>query len=149
MTKNTNLKKYGLLGKNINYSFSKKYFTDKFNEEKRFDCKYENYDINSIEEFKRIISDHPIPNGLNVTIPYKKSIIKFLDELTEEAAEIPTVASSLEMALEALDNDRDFLKEGGVMTDDMIDAYIDLKSEEVTTLNMSTHPVEFDMYYSV
>jgi len=67
----------------------------------------------------------------------------------EEAAEIPTVASSLEMALEALDNDRDFLKEGGVMTDDMIDAYIDLKSEEVTTLNMSTHPVEFDMYYSV
>ena len=48
MTKNTNLKKYGLLGKNINYSFSKKYFTNKFNEEKRFDCKYENYDINSI-----------------------------------------------------------------------------------------------------
>ena len=69
MTKNTNLKKYGLLGENINYSFSKKYFTDKFNEEKRFDCKYENYDINSIEEFKRIISDHPIPKGLNVTIP--------------------------------------------------------------------------------
>ena len=67
----------------------------------------------------------------------------------EEAAEIPTVASSLEMALEALDNDREFLKAGGVMTDDMIDAYIDLKSEEVTTLAMSTHPVEFDMYYSV
>jgi glutamine synthetase len=67
----------------------------------------------------------------------------------EEAAEIPTVASSLEMALEALDNDRDFLKAGGVMTDDMIDAYIDLKSEEVTKLNMTTHPVEFDMYYSV
>ena len=88
MTKNTNHRKYGLLGKNIGYSFSKKYFTNKFNEEKRFDCKYENYDINSIEEFKRIISDHPIPNGLNVTIPYKKSIIKFLDELTEEAAEI-------------------------------------------------------------
>ena len=67
----------------------------------------------------------------------------------EEAAEIPTVASSLEMALEALDNDREFLKAGGVMTDDMIDAYIDLKSEEVTTLAMTTHPVEFDMYYSV
>ena len=91
MIKNTNLKKYGLLGKNINYSFSKKYFTNKFNQEKRFDCKYENYDINSIEEFKRIISDYPIPNGLNVTIPYKKSIIKFLDELTEEAAEIQAV----------------------------------------------------------
>ncbi|WP_026375939.1 glutamate--ammonia ligase [Aestuariibacter salexigens] len=67
----------------------------------------------------------------------------------EEAKEIPTVASSLEMALEALDNDRDFLTAGGVMSDDMIDAYIDLKMNEVTTLNMTTHPVEFDMYYSV
>ncbi|MCU7555426.1 glutamate--ammonia ligase [Alteromonas sp. ASW11-19] len=67
----------------------------------------------------------------------------------EEAAEIPTVASSLEMALEALDNDRDFLKAGGVFTDDMIDAYIELKMEEVTKLQMTTHPVEFDMYYSV
>ncbi|GGW93016.1 glutamate--ammonia ligase [Alteromonas halophila] len=67
----------------------------------------------------------------------------------EEAAEIPTVADSLEMALEALDNDRDFLKAGGVMTDDMIDAYIALKQEDVTLLKMTTHPVEFDMYYSV
>lgn len=67
----------------------------------------------------------------------------------EEAAEIPTVASSLEMALEALDNDRDFLKAGGVMSDDMIDAYIALKAEEVEKLNMTTAPVEFDMYYSV
>ncbi len=67
----------------------------------------------------------------------------------EEAAEIPTVASSLEMALEALDNDREFLTAGGVMTDDMIDAYIELKSAEVERLNTTTAPVEFDMYYSV
>jgi glutamine synthetase len=67
----------------------------------------------------------------------------------EEAAEIPTVASSLEQALAALDADRAFLTAGGVMDDDMIDAYIALKSEEVETLNMTTHPVEFDMYYSV
>lgn len=67
----------------------------------------------------------------------------------EEAAEIPTVASSLEQALAALDADRDFLKAGGVMDDDMIDAYIELKADEVETLNMTTHPVEFDMYYSV
>ena len=66
----------------------------------------------------------------------------------EEAAAIPTVASSLEQALQALDADRDFLKAGGVMDDDMIDAYINLKMEEVTRLNMTTHPVEFDMYYS-
>jgi len=66
----------------------------------------------------------------------------------EEAAEIPTVASSLEQALAALDADRTFLTAGGVMDDDMIDAYIALKQEEVETLNMTTHPVEFDMYYS-
>lgn len=67
----------------------------------------------------------------------------------EEAAAIPTVAETFDQALKALDEDRDFLKEGGVFTDDMIDAYIELKSEEVERLNMTTHPIEFDMYYSV
>ena len=67
----------------------------------------------------------------------------------EEAASIPTVASSLEQALDALDADREFLTAGDVMTDDMIDAYIGLKREEVTALNMTTHPIEFEMYYSV
>ena len=67
----------------------------------------------------------------------------------EEAKDIPTVCHSLEMALDALDKDRDFLKQGGVMDDDMIDAYIGLKYNEVETLKKTTHPVEFDMYYSV
>ncbi|RMG50729.1 MAG: glutamate--ammonia ligase [Gammaproteobacteria bacterium] len=67
----------------------------------------------------------------------------------EEEKAIPKVARSLEEALNALDADRDFLKAGGVFTDDCIDAYIDLKMEEVTRLRMSTHPVEFDMYYSL
>jgi glutamine synthetase len=67
----------------------------------------------------------------------------------EEGLAIPTVASSFEQALAALDDDRSFLTTGGVFTDDMIDAFIELKSEEVERLNMSTHPVEFDMYYSV
>ena len=67
----------------------------------------------------------------------------------EEAADIPTVASSLEMALDALEADCDFLTAGGVFTDDMIDAYIELKREEVERLHMTTHPVELDMYYSV
>ena len=66
-----------------------------------------------------------------------------------EVADIPTVASSLEMALDALESDRGFLTAGGVFTEDMIDAYIELKREEVERLNMTTHPVEFDMYYSV
>ena len=67
----------------------------------------------------------------------------------EEAAHIPTVASSLEMALDALEGDKGFLTAGGVFTEDMIEAYIELKREEVERLNMTTHPVEFDMYYSV
>ena len=67
----------------------------------------------------------------------------------EEAAEIPTVASTLEMALDALDADREFLTVGGVFTNDMIDGYIELKRTEVERLNMTTHPIEFDMYYSL
>ncbi len=53
------------------------------------------------------------------------------------------------MSLDALDADRGFLTAGGVFTDDMIDGYIELKSEEIECLDMTTHPVEFDMYYSV
>lgn len=67
----------------------------------------------------------------------------------EEAALIPQVASSLEEALASLSADRDFLKAGGVFNDDTIDAYIELKSQDVEKLNMTTHPVEFEMYYSV
>ena len=67
----------------------------------------------------------------------------------EEVKNIPTVCASLAQALEALDVDRDFLKAGGVFDDDLIDAYIDLKMEEVTRFRMATHPVEFDMYYSI
>jgi len=67
----------------------------------------------------------------------------------EEVKNIPTVCSSLAQALEALDADREFLKVGGVFDDDLIDAYIELKMEEVTRFRMSTHPVEFDMYYSI
>ena len=67
----------------------------------------------------------------------------------EEDKLIPKVAHSLDMALEALDKDRDYLKAGGVFTDDLIDAYIELKMDEVTRFRMTTHPIEFDMYYSL
>ena len=66
-----------------------------------------------------------------------------------ELAEIPTVCGSLREALSNLDSNRDFLKKGGVFTDDMIDAYIELKMAEVARTDMTPHPVEFDMYYSV
>ncbi|MDE2457475.1 MAG: type I glutamate--ammonia ligase, partial [Burkholderiales bacterium] len=67
----------------------------------------------------------------------------------EEDAKIPTVCSSLEQALEYLDKGRAFLTKGGVFTDAYIDAYIELKMQEVTRFRMTTHPVEFDMYYSL
>ncbi|NNF51487.1 MAG: glutamate--ammonia ligase [Gammaproteobacteria bacterium] len=67
----------------------------------------------------------------------------------EESRDIPEVCYSLEEALDALDQDREFLKAGGVFTDDAIDAFIGLKMEDVTRLRMTTHPVEFDMYYSL
>lgn len=67
----------------------------------------------------------------------------------EEAAAIPTVASSLAQALDALTDDMDFITESGVMSADAVHAYIGLKREEVTTLDQTTHPVEFDMYYSI
>ncbi|GAK82869.1 type I glutamate--ammonia ligase [Vibrio ponticus] len=67
----------------------------------------------------------------------------------EEAAEIPKVAESLEVALKALDEDREFLTAGGVFSDDFIDSYIALKSQDVERVNMATHPLEFELYYSV
>ena len=67
----------------------------------------------------------------------------------EEDAKIPTVCSSLDQALSELDKDRGFLTKGGVFSNDLIDAYIELKEQEVTRFRMTTHPVEFDMYYSM
>jgi glutamine synthetase len=67
----------------------------------------------------------------------------------EEEIHIPKGCHAFDQALEALDQDREFLTVGGVFTDDIIDAYIELKMQEVTRLRMTTHPVEFDMYYSV
>ncbi|HET7732165.1 MAG TPA: type I glutamate--ammonia ligase [Usitatibacter sp.] len=66
----------------------------------------------------------------------------------EEAAKVPHPCASLDEALVELDRDREFLTRGGVFSDDMIDAYIALKYEEVQRFRMTTHPVEFDMYFS-
>ena len=67
----------------------------------------------------------------------------------EEEKNIRTVCFSLQEALDELDADRDFLKAGEVFSDDLIDAYIALKQDEITLLQKSTHPVEFEMYYSL
>jgi glutamine synthetase len=67
----------------------------------------------------------------------------------EELKQIPTVCGSLREALENLDKDRAFLKNGGVFDDDFIDSYIELKMTEVARYEMTPHPVEFEMYYSL
>ena len=88
-------------------------------------------------------------DGIQNKIHPGEPATKDLYHLTpEEDAQVPTVCSSLEQALEYLDKDREFLTRGGVFTDDWINSYIDLKMEEVTKMRMTPHPIEFGMYYS-
>ncbi|MEM9869042.1 MAG: shikimate dehydrogenase [Bacteroidota bacterium] len=82
--------RYGLLGKNISYSFSKGYFTEKFKKLELKDHSYENFDIQTISEFPNIIQKNRL-KGLNVTIPYKEQILSFLDEIDEKAKKIGAV----------------------------------------------------------
>lgn len=74
---------YGLIGYPLGHSFSKKYFTEKFEKEGLTDLSYENFPIPSIEEFPAILKNNPELRGLNVTIPYKEAVLRFLDEQDE------------------------------------------------------------------
>lgn len=87
-----------------------------------------------------------IQNKIHPGDPMDKNLY---DLPPEEAAKVPNVCASLDEALDCLDKDRDFLTRGGVFSNDMIDAYIQLKMAEVTRLRMTTHPVEFELYYSL
>lgn len=82
--------KFGLIGKNIGYSFSKYFFSTKFEKEKRQDT-YHNFDLQNINEFPKLITDNADIKGLNVTVPYKESIIPFLDKIDKEADVIGAV----------------------------------------------------------
>jgi len=84
-------KRFGLLGRNISYSFSKGYFTEKFNNENFEGYTYENFDIPEITAFPEIIKNTPDLKGLNVTIPYKEVVIPYLDKLSKKATEIGAV----------------------------------------------------------
>ena len=86
-----------------------------------------------------------IENRIDPGAPADKNLY---DLPPEERGSIPEVCGSLKEALDSLDQDRAFLKKGGVMDDDFIDSYIELKMEEVMRLQLHPHPVEFDMYYS-
>src|SRR6266700_751054 len=87
-----------------------------------------------------------VQNKIHPGNPIDKNLY---DLAPEEAKDIPHPCASLDEALSNLDKDRAFLTRGGVFSDDMIDAYMELKMEEVTRFRMTTHPVEFDMYYSL
>ncbi len=85
------MKRYGLIGFPLVQSFSKKYFTDKFQQEAIHDCLFDLYPLTSIQEFPALIHSTPSINGLAVTIPYKQQVIPFLDAMEQEALEIAAV----------------------------------------------------------
>jgi len=84
------MKRYGLLGYPLTHSFSKRYFTEKF-EKENIESTYENFEIDNISKFPEIIKNNPEIIGLNVTIPYKEQVIPYLDELNDSAREIGAV----------------------------------------------------------
>ncbi len=85
------MRKYGLIGYPLGHSFSKKYFTEKLNNEKIADAVYDNYPIEDIAQFEPLYKGDPNLKGLNVTIPYKEQIIPYLDVLSEDARNIGAV----------------------------------------------------------
>lgn len=84
-------KVFGLIGKNISYSFSADYFAKKFSKQKLENCSYQNFDIDDIKELKSVIAKTPYLKGLNVTIPYKEEVIPLLDSLSKNAKKIGAV----------------------------------------------------------
>jgi len=84
------MKKYGLIGYPLTHSFSKRFFTEKF-ENENIDSTYDNFEIDTIEKFPKIVKNYPEVIGLNVTIPYKEQVIPFLDDLNDSAKEIGAV----------------------------------------------------------
>ena len=85
------MRKFGLIGYPLGHSFSKKYFTEKFIRENISDCQYENYPLTSIDLLGELISNNSDIYGLNVTIPYKSAVIKYLDFIDEQARSVGAV----------------------------------------------------------
>lgn len=85
------MRKFGLIGYPLGHSFSKGYFSEKFEKEGLSDCIYENYPLEDIARLPQLIADEPELLGLNVTIPYKQQVIEFMDSLDEQAKEIEAV----------------------------------------------------------
>ncbi len=82
------MRRFGLIGFPLSHSFSPDYFAKKFARESLHDCVYEAYQLHSINEIKQLLEEHKDIEGLNVTIPYKKKVIRFLDEGSDEVKRI-------------------------------------------------------------
>jgi shikimate dehydrogenase len=93
------MRKFGLIGYPLGHSFSQKYFTEKFIREKIADCSYENYPIKSLEEFPDLIRKNPDLCGLNVTIPYKSDILKYVN-MTDDTVDHIGAANVLKIKRE-------------------------------------------------
>lgn len=87
----SDIEKYGLIGKNISYSFSRQFFTDKFLAENLPNFSYENFDIPDINQLQSIVAETLYLKGLNVTIPYKEAVFPFLDTINKKALAIGAV----------------------------------------------------------
>jgi len=85
------MRKFGLIGHPLSHSFSKQYFEDKFQKESLSNCSYSLFDIEKIDEIIKLRQSEPSLSGLNVTIPYKQSVIPFLDVVSEQAKEVGAV----------------------------------------------------------
>ena len=79
---------FGLIGYPLSHSFSKRYFSEKFEKERIADCQYELFSIPSINDFRNVLDEHPDLNGINVTIPYKEQVLSFLHETDEDVKKI-------------------------------------------------------------
>ena len=84
------MRTFGLIGKTLSHTFSERYFKEKLHKKDLYDAEYKNFELKSIDDFPRLITDNNL-SGLNVTIPYKESIIPFLDDLTDDAKNIGAV----------------------------------------------------------
>jgi shikimate dehydrogenase len=85
------MRKYGLIGYPLGHSFSRKYFSEKFKNERISGCQYENFPLTDIKQLPQLISDEPDLCGINVTIPYKSEVIRYLDSVEKEASAIGAV----------------------------------------------------------
>src|SRR6266480_4259144 len=85
------MRRFGLFGYPLAHSYSKKFFTEKFQREGRTDCVYDNFETQNIQDLKGIVREHPDLEGLNITLPFKQEIIPMLDNLDDISQRISAV----------------------------------------------------------